>query len=592
MFNNLKYAFRSLRILIKEFPLYILLEIVNALVLVCGTIIPVLVTELVVTSVTNNTPIEEVITKIVIYMGILTIGALINIVCNYAYEYINVNFNVHFSTKLFKKLDSIDYSFHESNEFLDNYTRALETGADKIYQTATGQIDLIKKIIQSASLFVVIYQVHYSAVLYSIIVGIIYMLVYFRIGKIRYKFMTKQRPYMRRRWYTSRIYFVKDSIADLKTTGMNDIMLDEHAKNGEKLVDVHDEFARPITFISVIGNFLTASIFPVVLGIMAYFALKNLDVSKLASFTVAASTLSNLIVNIAKKVTTIQENAVECKVPFSVLDMTSTIEGVSGKKVCEDFTELKVNDMSFKYPNGKDNTLNNISLHIRRGEKIAIVGENGAGKSTLVKLLLRLYDTSSGTIEIDGDRYQDLEASSIRNVIGAVFQNNEVYSVSVAENVLLRKMETKEDEKLVIEALEFADIYQDILKLPEGINTIVTREFHRRGSVFSKGQTQKIAVARGYAQNYQLLILDEPSSALDPLAEAKMYHNMLEMGRNKSLIFISHRLSATANVDRIYLFSYCRVAESGTHEELMKLNGIYKEMFASQAEKYIGGKHD
>lgn len=592
MFNNLKYAFRSLRILIKEFPLYILLEIVNALVLVCGTIIPVLVTELVVTSVTNNTPIEEVITKIIIYMGILTIGALINIVCNYAYEYINVNFNVHFSTKLFKKLDSIDYSFHESNEFLDNYTRALETGADKIYQTATGQIDLIKKIIQSASLFVVIYQVHYSAVLYSIIVGIIYMLVYFRIGKIRYKFMTKQRPYMRRRWYTSRIYFVKDSIADLKTTGMNDIMLDEHAKNGEKLVDVHDEFARPITFISVIGNFLTASIFPVVLGIMAYFALKNLDVSKLASFTVAASTLSNLIVNIAKKVTTIQENAVECKVPFSVLDMTSKIEGVSGKKVSEDFTELKVNDMSFKYPNGKDNTLNNISLHIRRGEKIAIVGENGAGKSTLVKLLLRLYDTSSGTIEIDGDRYQDLEASSIRNVIGAVFQNNEVYSVSVAENVLLRKMETKEDEKLVIEALEFADIYQDILKLPEGINTIVTREFHRRGSVFSKGQTQKIAVARGYAQNYQLLILDEPSSALDPLAEAKMYHNMLEMGRNKSLIFISHRLSATANVDRIYLFSNGRIAESGTHEELMKLNGIYKEMFTSQAEKYIGGKHD
>lgn len=592
MFNNLKYAFRSLRILIKEFPLYILLEIVNTLVLVIGTIIPVLVTELIVTSVTNSIPVEEVVTKIVIYMGILTLGSLINIVCNYAYEYINVNFNVHFSTKLFKKLDSIDYSFHESNEFLDNYTRALETGADKIYQTATGQIDLIKKIIQSSSLFVILFQVHYSAVIYAIVVGIIYMLVYFRIGKIRYKFMTEQRPYMRRRWYTSRIYFVKDSIADLKTTGMNDIMLDEHAKSGEKLVEVHDEFARPITFISVIGNFLTASIFPVVLGIMAYFAIENLDVSILASFTVAATTLSNLIVNIAKKVTTIQENAVECKVPFGVLDMGSTIEDVSGKKVSEDFTELRVNDMSFKYPNGKDNTLNNISLHIKRGEKIAIVGENGAGKSTLVKLLLRLYDVSNGTIEIDDDKYQDLEASSIRKVIGAVFQNNEVYSVSVAENVLLRKMETKEDEELVIEALKFADIYNDILKLPEGINTIVTREFHRRGSVFSKGQTQKIAVARGYAQNYQLLILDEPSSALDPLAEAKMYHNMLEMGRNKSLIFISHRLSATANVDRIYLFSNGKIAECGTHEELMRINGIYKEMFTSQAEKYIGGNHD
>ena len=121
---------------------------------------------------------------------------------------------------------------------------------------------------------------------------------------------------------------------------------------------------------------------------------------------------------------------------------------------------------------------------------------------------------------------------------------------------------------------------------------MVTREFHRRGTIFSGGQTQKLAVARGYAQNYELFVLDEPSSALDPIAETKMYHNMLELGRNKTLIFISHRLSATVNVDRIYLFEKGKIVEQGSHEELMKIpNGKYKEMFDSQSEKYLRGEN-
>ena len=127
-------------------------------------------------------------------------------------------------------------------------------------------------------------------------------------------------------------------------------------------------------------------------------------------------------------------------------------------------------------------------------------------------------------------------------------------------------------------------------KLPEGINTSVSKEFDRDGTIFSGGMRQKLAVSRGFAQNYDLFILDEPSSALDPLAEVKMYHNMIELGKDKTLIFISHRLSATANVDRIYLIEEGRIKEAGTHEELMNIpNGRYREMFVSQSEKYFQG---
>ena len=157
----------------------------------------------------------------------------------------------------------------------------------------------------------------------------------------------------------------------------------------------------------------------------------------------------------------------------------------------------------------------------------------------------------------------------------------------------MKEIETEEEREKVVEALKFADIYDYIMTLPDGIDTMVTREFRSDGAVFSGGQLQKIAVARGYCQNYEVLLLDEPSSRLDPIAEAKMYQNMLKMGERKTLIFISHRLSAAVNCDKIFLFENGIIKEKGTHEELMKIeNGKYKEMFVSQAEKYIGDNND
>ena len=231
-------------------------------------------------------------------------------------------------------------------------------------------------------------------------------------------------------------------------------------------------------------------------------------------------------------------------------------------------------------------------MKIKKGEKVAIVGINGAGKTTLVKLLLRLYDVNNGNIYINNQDYKTLNAKSLREKVGAVFQNIEVYAVSVAENVLLREVRNQEDIDLVNEALKFSGLYDYIYTLKDNINTVVTREFNKLGVVFSGGQTQKLAIARGYAQNYQLFILDEPSSALDPIAEAKVYDNMLELGKEKTMIFISHRLTTTVNADKIYLFENGTIIEQGTHQELIKLNGQYKKMFDSQAVKYLGGDYN
>ena len=173
-----------------------------------------------------------------------------------------------------------------------------------------------------------------------------------------------------------------------------------------------------------------------------------------------------------------------------------------------------------------------------------------------------------------------------------MFQNIETYALTIGENILLRQPKTEEDIDLIDEALRFSGLYDFVYSLKDNINTEVTREFNKEGIAFSGGQNQRLALARGYAQKYQLFILDEPSSALDPFAEAEIYKNMLEIGKDKAIIFISHRLTTTVNADRIYLFDNGKVIECGTHEELMKNKMKYYEMFESQSKKYIGEDYE
>lgn len=585
-FKNLKYSFRCLSVLIKYHPWFLFAQIVSMICLVIKTLIPINVVSKIVEAFNGSMSEEQIYVIVLTDILVLIVVSIVNLIVDFLMSYINSHFTLAFSTVLFGKLESIDYEFHESPNFLDNYTRALDNGAEKIYVVALHQMTLIKTLIQSIAVFVIILQIHYFALIYALVIALVYAIVRRKIGEYNFQMMTERRPLIRKRMYIRRTYYVKDAIPDIKTTDVGSLLLDENKELIDGEIEVFKKYSFKITFVEAFCNFIMASIYPVILGLACYFSLQTKDVNVLATITVAATTLSNLIKSFTDTLTNIQIEALEAKVAFEVLDMDSVIENGKGEWLEEDFEKLEVNNAVFSYPDKV--ALDGINISVNKGEKIAIVGANGAGKTTLVKMLLRLYDVSSGCILFNGKNYKDINPKSLRKYVGAVFQNNEDYSVTIAENVLLRKMETEEDEKLVIDALKFGDLYDYVMTLPEGINTMVTREFRREGTIFSGGQKQKLAVARGYAQNYQLFILDEPSSALDPLAETRMYHNMLELGKNKTLIFISHRLSATANVDRIYLIENGKVVEAGSHNELMRIeNGRYREMFTSQSEKYI-----
>ena len=247
--------------------------------------------------------------------------------------------------------------------------------------------------------------------------------------------------------------------------------------------------------------------------------------------------------------------------------------------------DLELRGVRFRYDGADDDTLRGIDLTIRQGEHIAVVGQNGAGKTTLVKLLMRLYDPTAGELLLDGRPAADYRLDSYRASFGTVFQDHTPTAFSVAENVLCRPYSTA-DKQTVLSAVGRAGLGERIGALPDGIETPMTREFSADGLVLSGGELQRLAVAGIYVRDCRTVILDEPSAALDPLAERELYRSMYDACRGKTVIFISHRLASAVDADRIILMEHGRIAEQGSHAELMAAGGKYAEMFRAQAEAY------
>ena len=591
--RELKNIFLSIKCVIKIKPSYLVVKILSIITSVITALIPVNVVK----EIVNIYYEEKSIAKIAILVGLcflmLALIYLINFVIDLYDGHIRRIFIAEESIIFYKKLSSLDYELHESPLFLNDYTRALEESVDHIFTTCNGSFNIIKIIITSIGMFSVIATLHYIVVVIAVVLAIIYGILKVIMAKIQFKASTLQRPFRRMTRYNERSFTLKDSMAELKTTEIGNLLLDNNIKAHNNIIKVFDKYIFPKTVLSFICNLLLTLLYPLIICVVAYFTIDNLTneaVAWFSSMTVAATTLSNLISQLARVFGEVGQSVTEVKVAFDLLEKEGNIETKKGT-IVKDFKTLDVNNISFSYK-GDYNQLENVTMHIKKGQKIAIVGHNGAGKTTLVKLLLRLYDVNFGSITFNDTSYVDINVDSLRKEVGAVFQNVEVYAVTIAENILLRTPTTKEDFDLVNEALQFSGLDTYVDTLPNGVNTILTKEFDKDGVVLSGGQNQRLAIARGYALNYNLFILDEPSSALDPLAEASVYNNMLTLGKDKTIIFISHRLTTTVNADYIYLFEKGKIIEEGTHEQLLRLNGKYKEMFTSQSKKYLGGDYD
>lgn len=248
--------------------------------------------------------------------------------------------------------------------------------------------------------------------------------------------------------------------------------------------------------------------------------------------------------------------------------------------------EIEFHNVSFRYPRAKDFTLKNISVKIHPGEKISIIGLNGAGKTTFVKLMTRLYKPTEGVITLNGIDIQTLDYEAYMSKIAAVFQDYRLFGLTVEENIT-GKLSGEQIDKCLDTILKEVGAYEDITNLPSGLKTPLDKSYDREATKLSGGQAQKVAIARALYKDAPIVVLDEPTAALDPIAEHDIYCRFDELVENKTAIYISHRLSSCRFCDRILVFDQGQIIQVGSHDELIRHKGSqYETMFSAQAAYY------
>lgn len=246
---------------------------------------------------------------------------------------------------------------------------------------------------------------------------------------------------------------------------------------------------------------------------------------------------------------------------------------------------ISCSNLSYVYPGQAHPALSDINLHIRTGERVALVGSNGAGKSTLVKCLLGLYRPTTGSVTYDGIDLRGVRSTDLPGRVAAVFQDHVRYALSIRENIGFGRLDLLEDDKALLEAARaaHADFVQEF---DVGLETTLDRTYHEEGTDLSLGQWQKLALARALLSKAEVLILDEPSSSLDPLAESEIFHSFDLATKGKTVLFISHRLGSVRMADRIIAMDGGRIVETGSHDELMAAGGLYANLYMAQAKWY------
>lgn len=315
----------------------------------------------------------------------------------------------------------------------------------------------------------------------------------------------------------------------------------------------------------------------------------GLSVSSFILYFVAISTLTNWVMGVLKEMSTLHKECLDISSLREFLDYPEPFKFDDGKDIpLASNYEIRLENVSFHYPECDKDIIHNLNLTIHPREKLAIVGLNGAGKTTLVKLICGLLSPSEGRVLLNGDDISDFNRNKYYELFSAVFQDFSILDVTIAEEIAQCKDNI--DYQRIKECIDYAGLSDAIDKLPKGLNTHIGREVYLDGVLLSGGQMQRLMLARALYKNGPILLLDEPTAALDPLAESEIYQKYSDMANNKTSLFISHRLASTRFCDRIILVKDGGIKEEGSHEDLLKLNGEYAKLFEVQSRYYKQGK--
>lgn len=588
--NIIKNNWFMLKYMLRYSPLYFISILFIKLIMGGTSLLFTIFVKVLFDMVESGKPFINITVAIVIYISINLLSSTLTRLYNILMEKrLKLNFHKNIQTDLYKKVSEVELECYDNPEFYSEYIFTASQVEERCYGVAENVAQLISIVFILPSFIAIVISLEINIILIFIIIIIFSSMFKSIKAKINFKKAQEEVPINRKGDYVSRIFYLIDYAKEIRMSKVDEILHRVYNDSTDDRIKLNKKYGKKISSIDSIEDLISIIAQLVGVDLLLIYKLvveKSITVGDYGALFVAMGGLRGQI-----------DSLVSCYVNFKAHSLyiekfkifmayePKIFEKPDAIEIKENFSGLSLDHVSFVYPGTDKYVLKNISLHIKPGEKIAIVGYNGAGKSTLMKLIMRLYDPTSGSINMNDTNIKNYSLQSYRDKFGVIFQDFQLYAASIAENVLADTFD-ETDKKRIEDSLEMSRLNGKLHTLPNGIHTQITKEFYKDGTNLSGGEAQKIAIARVFAKACDIAILDEPSAALDPISEYELNETIIEGVSEKAVIFISHRLSTTRNADKIYMFENGEIVEEGNHDELMSLRGKYANMFSLQAKRY------
>lgn len=525
---------------------------------------------------------------LLLQMAVILIGLVLASLQKYTERKMNAYVSYWFNLQVSEKLSKLPFVFFESPESYDKLQRALRNlnicGINMVFY----MFSIIQNLITLTGLLVLLFSFHYILPIVMLLLIVPLLIIQKKEGTSRFVVIHQQTASSRMAAYMNQLLQTKEAAKEIRLFHAKDYLLNKwrgiYFKNTYEMLGVERKNMKNRLIVESAVTICSFSILAVFVWLGSRL---KLTIGSYVALYQAVQDTRYSIQNISQNIGQIYHDGLFIHELFEFLD-TPVPQPEKALPMTTPLREgIEVDRVTFYYPNQDKPVLDDLTIRIKPGEKVAIVGENGAGKSTLVKIMLGLYEPTHGVVRYGGIPIQDYDSASFRSKVTAVFQDFYRYEWTLEANIALREHDPddRQAHRRLNQAMEKASMAPLANSLPDGVATQLGTRFSG-GRELSQGQWQKVAIARAFYRDFEVIYLDEPTAAVDPLTESAIFESLMSMTEGKTAIFISHRLGSCRHADRILVLKEGRIVEVGRHEELIGQGAHYAEMFNKQAQRY------
>lgn len=520
--------------------------------------------------------------------GLLTVIAILTQLRVFADHTLNTKLTHYIAMRIMQKAKELDVQYFEDAAFYDKLQNAKRQAEFRAMALVTGVFSIVQQFATLVSFLVIVIAFEPWVALILFGASIPAFVAQGRYSRLYFRLLTWRAPEFRQLRYLEELMTSDKSIKEVRLFGLGDPIVDRHEKTFSSYYDEDVVLAKKRSFLSVLWGIVSTLSFYVAYAWVVWLTIGGkLTIGGLTFYLAILRQSQQTFQALFNSINWIFENGLFMTQLFEFFNLKPIMpQTTDAKPMPEPMREgIVFHDVSFRYPDREEWTLRHITLHIKAGETLALVGINGAGKTTLVKLLTRLYDPTEGHITIDGIDIREMDMADLQAHIGVIFQDFVRYQMSLNDNIGFGNVARINDRARIEQAADQGGAADIAKTLSQGYDTTLGRQF-QQGRELSGGQWQKIALSRAFMRDGGILILDEPTSALDAQYEYEVFQRFRELTQGRTAILISHRFSTVRMADRIAVISGGQLVELGTHAELIANNGDYARLFEMQASGY------